>query len=122
MNPRTQRVILVLPGRLERHIAHAWDEAHAENRRRVRAAREEAARVAEEAAAAARAQAERERAGRCPRPEKYAWGTREVAELQLVQMRGKGRDPDHTLSPYLCGCGAWHIGNVTHAKEPARCG
>ena len=119
MNPMTRRRILVVPGRLDRHIAHTWDEAHAENRRRDRAAREEAARAAEEAAAAARAQAERDRATRCPRPDKLAWHTREAADLQLAQMRGKGRDDDHTLSPYRCACGAFHIGNTT-AKEASR--
>jgi hypothetical protein len=57
--------------------------------------------------------AESDRAARCPRPDKHAWGTREGADIHLNvvrSMRG-GRDPSR-LRVYECSCGYFHIGNA----------
>jgi len=111
MDPMTQRRIIVVPGRLERHIAHCWEEAHAEQRRRIKAATEEAQAEAERAREAARAAEEAARLARCPRPDKVAWGTREGAQDGVHVMRSRRQDPDLTLVAYRCSCGGWHIGN-----------
>lgn len=50
-------------------------------------------------------------ATRCPRPDKYAWGTFEGAELHLKVMRNRRPSTTAQLRVYECRCGYYHIGN-----------
>lgn len=51
----------------------------------------------------------------CPHPEKHAHPSKRaalVARTKLERVRGI----DIGLKPYLCNCGAWHLGHRT--KDP----
>jgi hypothetical protein len=59
---------------------------------------------------AARLQAERRRLLNCPRPDKIAWHTAEVADQVRWFMRQQHPDTTDTLVTYLCKCGYHHVG------------
>jgi hypothetical protein len=48
---------------------------------------------------------------------KHPYRTRGDARARITAQRDrggmKGRGRGSTLAPYLCDCGAWHIGNET---------
>lgn len=54
--------------------------------------------------------AEHQRTGRCPRPDKYAWGTYDGASAHLYHMRTIGAPDAGLLRVYKCRCGYYHIG------------
>lgn len=60
-----------------------------------------------------RSQAERDRQARCPNPHKRAWGTKEVAEQHLTQMRNAGKS-EGNLHVYQCECGYYHLGRTRY--------
>lgn len=52
--------------------------------------------------------------GKCPRPDKKVYNSRQHAKLAIRQVKGTALGgSEGRVRAYLCQCGRWHIGRLT---------